>query len=384
MALTVRRISTEQHRSWIATRPSVSFLQLPEWGSVKAGWRPESIGWFDGSTLVGAGLVLHRPVPRVPGRTLAYLPEGPSIDWLRQELPGYRIEDWIEPMLRHCKQQGAFQVKMGPPVPVRRWEAETIKAAIAELDADPTSGPRHLTDIVADWHSVPGIHLTERLLASGWTQQPATGAGFGDVQPRFVFQVPLQGRSLDEIFAGFNQLWRRNIRKAQKAQVQVRRGTFDDLRGFHEIYVETAARDHFTPRALPYFERMWTALNADDPHRLTLWLAHHAGHLAAATLMVQVGNHAWYSYGASTTADREVRPSNALQWAMLQHAHASGCQVYDMRGIANTIDPADHLFGLVQFKVGTGGYAQELAGEFDMILRPTWAWAYRQVRSRRS
>ena len=381
MALTVRRIGAEQHRAWVATRDSVSFLQLPQWGQVKVGWRPESIGWFDGSTLVGTGLVLHRPVPRMPKRTLAYLPEGPCIDWLRQELPGYRIEDWIDPMLRHCRQQGAFMVKMGPPVPLRRWSAQTIKSGIADLGADSQGGPRKLTDMIADWHSPAGIGLSERLLAHGWLQQPTTGAGFGDVQPRFVFQVPLQGRTLDEVFAGFNQLWRRNVRKAEAAGVGVSQGSMEDLAGFHEVYVETATRDRFTPRALAYFQRMWSALN-DDAERLTLWLAHHDGHLAAATLMVQVGDHAWYSYGASTTADREVRPSNALQWAMLQHAHQAGCQVYDMRGIANTIDPDEHLFGLVQFKVGTGGYAQELAGEFDMVLRPMWAWAYRQAQGR--
>jgi len=381
MVLTVRRISQDQHLAWIDTRDFVSFLQLPQWGQVKAGWRPASIGWFDGSTLVGTGLVLYRPVPRMPRRSLAYLPEGPCIDWLNEELPGYRLRDWLEPLLRHCKRQGAFSVKMGPPVPVRRWQAETIKSGIAELAADPGNGPRRLTDIVADWHSVGGIHLVEMLLAHGWTQQPATGAGFGDVQPRFVFGVPLQGRSLDEVFAGFNQLWRRNVRKAQASGVQVRQGSAADLPAFHEVYIETAARDGFTPRALSYFERMWSALN-QDRSRLTLWLAEHSGHLAAATLMVQVGDHAWYSYGASTTADREVRPSNALQWAMLQHAHAAGCRVYDMRGIANTIDPDEHLFGLVQFKVGTGGYAQELAGEFDMTLRPAWAWAYRLARGR--
>ncbi|MFM8894197.1 MAG: lipid II:glycine glycyltransferase FemX [Actinomycetales bacterium] len=381
MALTVRRIGSEQHLAWIQTRESVSFLQLPQWGRVKQGWRPESLGWFDGSTLVGTALVLFRPVPRVPRRSLAYLPEGPCIDWLQQELPGYRLEDWLHPMLGYCRQQGAFSVKMGPPVPLRRWQAPTIKGAIADLEADPDRGPRRLTDVVADWHSPRGIHLVERLLAHGWTQEPATGAGFGDVQPRFVFQVPLAGRSADEIFAGFNQLWRRNVRKAEANGVQVRLGSADDLPAFHQVYVETAIRERFTPRSVGYFQRMWEALNEDQP-RLTLWLAEYQGHLAAATLMVQVQGHAWYSYGASTTADRDVRPSNALQWAMLQHAQRAGCQVYDLRGIANTIDPAEHLFGLVQFKVGTGGYAQELAGEFDMTLRPAWAWAFRLVKGR--
>ncbi len=128
---------------------------------------------------------------------------------------------------------------------------------------------------------------------------------------------------------------------------------------------------------------MWDALNARVPDRLRLYLAHHDGHLAAATLMVVVGTHAWYSYGASTTADRDVRPSNALQWRMIGDAHAAGCTVYDLRGIADTLDPANHLFGLVQFKVGTGGFAQEYAGEWDHVLRPVWARGFSAYQARR-
>lgn len=381
MTLTVRAITPDQHRAWIATRPSVSFLQLPEWGQVKAGWRSESLGWFRGSRLVGAGLVLHRPVPRLPQRSLAYLPEGPDIDWLGNEHPDLVLGDWLGPLTRHCRSRGAFQVKMGPPVALRRWDAATIKSALAAR-ADSAVGPDRLSAVPSDWTSTAGESLVRRLRELDWHQEAAAGAGFGDVQPRYVFQVPLADRSLDDVFAGFNQLWRRNIRKAEKAGVVITQGTREDLAAFHPVYVETAQRDHFTPRGQAYFERMWDALNSHGEH-LRLYLAHHDGHVAAATLMVVVGDHAWYSYGASTTADRDVRPSNALQWRMISDAHELGCRTYDLRGIADTLDPAHHLQGLIQFKVGTGGYAQEYAGEWDLVLRPLWARGFRAYQSRR-
>jgi vancomycin resistance protein VanK len=68
---------------------------------------------------------------------------------------------------------------------------------------------------------------------------------------------------------------------------------------------------------------------------------------------------------------------------MIGDAHALGCDVYDLRGIADTLDPANHLFGLVQFKVGTGGFAQEYAGEWDHVLRPAWARGFRAYQSRK-
>jgi lipid II:glycine glycyltransferase (peptidoglycan interpeptide bridge formation enzyme) len=375
VTLAVRTISADQHARWLRSRQSVSFLQLPSWANVKVGWRGESIGWFDGDRQVGAALILHRPVPKVRRRSLAYIPEGPVIDWVSSQ---FSVTEWLAPLLEHCKTMGAFQVKMGPPVASRRWDAETVKKALAEAESGAWNSPQSIDQVMADWHSTSAAHVIDALRAGGWRQEASAGAGFGDVQPRFVYCIPMADRSLDDLFAGFNQQWRRNIRKAEKSGVQVRVGTRSDLADFHRVYVETAERDKFTPRGQVYFERMWDALNSGDHryHELTLHLAEHDGHLAAATIMIRVGDRAWYSYGASTTADRDVRPSNALQWHMITRAHEAGCGVYDLRGISATLDPTNHLIGLVRFKVGSGGYAQEYVGEWDFALRPIWARAF--------
>lgn len=363
--LTVRAITPAQHAEWVLARPSVSFLQTPAWGAVKSGWEHQSIGWFDHSTIVGAALVLYRPIPKLKQRSLAYIPEGPDVNWLGAN----SVADWLDPLIEHVRRRGAFQLKIGPQVVTQSWNAATVKDAIA-------AGTRKLSDIPADYTDSFAIALTQSLRNAGWTQPEATGAGFGDVQPRYVFQVPLLDRSEEELFAGFNQLWRRNIRKAEKAGVTVELGSYDDLDAFHEVYVETAARDGFTPRGLAYFQRMWNVMNTEDPNRIRLYLAKYEGRVIAATTMVVVGTHAWYSYGASTTADRDVRGSNAIQWRMLRDAKELGCTVYDLRGISDTLDPEDHLFGLIQFKLGTGGQAVEYLGEWDYIIRKPWAKAF--------
>jgi lipid II:glycine glycyltransferase (peptidoglycan interpeptide bridge formation enzyme) len=183
---------------------------------------------------------------------------------------------------------------------------------------------------------------------------------------------------------GFNQLWRRNIKKSEKLGVTVRQGAADDLPAFHALYLETAERDHFTGRPLSYFQRMWEAMRAEDPDRIRLYLAEHEGDLVAATTMVRVGQHAWYSYGASSTAKRDVRGSNAVQWAMLRDALAAGAEVYDLRGITDTLDHDDPHVGLIQFKVGTGGQAVEYAGEWDMPVNPLLYKAFSVYMQRRS
>jgi lipid II:glycine glycyltransferase (peptidoglycan interpeptide bridge formation enzyme) len=356
VVLTVRTIPADRHVAFNASQPSVSFLQTPAWGQVKSEWRHESLGWFDAEDrLVGAGLVLYRQLPKVK-KYLAYLPEGPAIDWDAAD-----IGAWLTPLAEHVKAAGAFGVRIGAPVVVRRWGADTIKAAIADERIT------RLSEAIPDEVNHTATHLRDTLRELGW-HPPDEEAGFAAGQPRFVFQLPIAGRTPDELLAGMNQLWRRNIKKAAKLGVTVRQGGLEDLARFHPLYVETAERDHFTPRPLSYFQTMWTALRAEDPDRIRLYLAEHEGDLVAATTWVRVGQHTWYSYGASSTAKRDVRGSNAVQWQMIQDAVAARATVYDLRGITEGLEADDPHLGLIQFKVGTGGQAVEYLGEWDLPL----------------
>ncbi len=363
--LAVQEISADDHLRFLGTVRSASFLQTPAWGAVKAEWRHQSVGWFRGGELVGAALVLYRQLPRVK-RYLAYLPEGPVIDWAADDLAA-----WLAPLAAHVKREGAFGVRMGPPVVTRRWDAASVKAGVA----DPAV--RRLGDLPPTERTHTGARVVAQLRELGWRPQAVEG-GFAAGQPQHVFWIPLAGRSEDDVLAGMNQLWRRNIKKAAKAGVEVTSyagaEAGPELKAFHELYVHTAQRDHFTPRPLSYFQTMLDALGAEDPDRIRLHLARHEGDLVAATIGIRVGAHAWYSYGASSTDKREVRGSNAVQWHMIREAIAAGADVYDLRGITETLDADDPHVGLIQFKVGTGGEAVEYVGEWDLPLnRPLYA-----------
>ncbi|WP_322937477.1 lipid II:glycine glycyltransferase FemX [Nocardioides bizhenqiangii] len=376
----LRVVSADEHRDYLATLPTASFLQTPGWAKVKPEWRSEHLAWVDddGRT-VGAALVLYRQLPRL-NRFLAYLPEGPVIDWSSD-----RLGDWLDPLVRHLKGEGAFAVRIGPPVVTRRWTAAQIKGGIADADV------RRLGQIPPLERSAAGARVVSQLHELGWRHQAAEG-GFAAGQPQFVYQIPLvqadrTPHTEESLLKGMNQQWRRNIKKADKEGVEVSVGTGADLKAFHDLYVHTAERDHFTPRPLRYFEVMYDALNeegATEPvSEMKLWLARHHGDLVAATLSVRVGTHAWYSYGASSTEKRDVRGSNAVQWAMIRDALAAGATVYDLRGITDTLDADDSHVGLIQFKVGTGGEAVEYAGEWDLPINRVLYKAFQIYLARR-
>lgn len=375
MTIDVRPITTQQHLDFIAERGSASFLQTPAWAKVKPEWRGESLGWFDDGVLVGAGLVLYRQLPKLK-RYLAYLPEGPVLDWDRSD-----IEEQLDALVAYARKAKAFAVRIGPAFKHRAWGPATIKQAIADDDVT------RLSQVEADETSLAGTRWLRHLQHLGW-RPVSNDEGFSAGQPKFNFQLPLRHadgtqKSEEELLGGMNQLWRRNIKKATKMGVEVRQGTREDLARFHEIYLETAERDGFTGRALAYFETMWDALNAEDPDRMRVYLAEHEGDLVAATTMVVVGEHSWYSYGASTTAKREVRGSNAVQWQMIRDAAAAGCAVYDLRGITEGVGADDPEIGLIQFKVGTGGEAVSYLGEWDRPVNRLLYLAFDQYMKRR-
>ncbi|WP_432559462.1 lipid II:glycine glycyltransferase FemX [Granulicoccus sp. GXG6511] len=362
MTISVRIIPAARHLDFIRSQPSASFLQTPAWGQVKSEWESESLGWFDADNqMIGAGLVLYRQVPKLK-RFLAYLPEGPVADWSKVDAATF-----LPPLVEHVKNHGAFGVRIGPSLLARAWDADTIKSAIAD------DAVRTLSEVEPDETNQIATRLHNALRSGGWLPPKPESEGFAAGQPRFNFWLPLthpdgRAKTADEVQKGMNQLWRRNIKKAAKSGVVVRQGTRGNLADFHRVYLETAERDNFTPRPLEYFETMWDALRAEDPDRIRLYLAEHEGDLVAATTWVRVGEHVWYSYGASTSAKREVRGSNAIQWQMISDAIDAGATVYDLRGITESVASDDPHLGLIQFKVGTGGRAVEYPGEWDLPI----------------
>ena len=187
----VRTISAAEHLAWVQAQPAVSFLQTPAWGRDKPDWRTVSFGWFEGETLRAAALVLYRKVPKV-AKFLAYLPEGPALDW-----GDARIVEYLAALRAHLSAQGAFAIRLGPTVVVNRWGAETIKAAVA----DPAV--TRLAEVTPDVSEPLGPQVVGTLERLGFRSQAATDGGFATGQPQFVFQVPLAGRTEADLLAVF-------------------------------------------------------------------------------------------------------------------------------------------------------------------------------------
>lgn len=329
-----------QFNRFVADFESGDLLQSYEWGDLKArsGWKPLRLIAEENGRIVAAASLLKRSLPRV-GKSIVYASRGPVLDTRNAEL----VRAFTEGMKRVARANGAILLKIDPPVPIEDTESEA------------------------------------NLRAVGF--QPIAAGGFGGTQPRCVMQLDLN-RSLDEVMASFHQKWRYNIRLAEKRGVEVNPDCGrEELSAFYTLLQETCARDGFLVRGQRYFEDMWTLLH--PPGYLKLALAYYEGQPVAGALCFLFGDKAWYTYGASSNAHRNVMPNHLVQWRMIQWAKASGCKWYDLRGVSPKKGEGDaHLEGLNRFKEGFSPRFVEYIGEYDLVLSPSWYWVWNVARPR--
>ncbi len=332
-----------------------SFMQLASWADVKLGWTSELLAWRDGNDrVVGSTLVLLRRVPGL-SRWFAYLPEGPDIDWADP-----RLDRWLDPLMDYLERKDVFAVRIGPPPLLRSWRASTLKEA---------AGPgARIDDVLPDLVEPIGSVVADRLLALGWSRCSGGGSG-GDAQPRFRFHVPLEGLDAERLWNKLSKEWQRNVRKARRSDVEVRLGTEEDLPTFYNLLRQTERRNGFElGRSLAYYQRQYRALNSERPGSMRVYLSSCGGEVLAAHTMNVIARRVWYQTGSSADHRRDVRPSHILQWTMMIDALEVGAERYDMRGVSSCLDPDERAFGLLRWKLGTGGELVETVGEWERAM----------------
>jgi lipid II:glycine glycyltransferase (peptidoglycan interpeptide bridge formation enzyme) len=163
---------------------------------------------------------------------------------------------------------------------------------------------------------------------------------------------------------------RYNIGLAHRKGVTVKSMGLDGIHIWYELYKETAARNHILLNDLKYFQAVLSA-RADDTHSpadVNLLVAEKDGKPLAAMFLVITQNRGSYLYGASSSTERNLMATYALQWEAICRSKEAGCTEYDMFGISPSPDPQHPLYGLYKFKSGFGGDIYHSLGCWDYPL----------------
>ena len=337
MSKLVAHIDTIAQPDWdafVEQAPSGHLLQTWGWGEFKAqlGWQPIRVAVEqDGRVSAAAQLLLKRS----PLASMVYVPKGPVLARSRADVS----QKLMETLHQVARQHRVITTKVEPDWP------ETPKAL--------------------DW-----------LTRMGFRPSAQT------VQPRRTIIVDIRPDE-ETILQSMKSKTRYNIRLAGRKGVVVRSGDERDVSAFHRLMAITGDRDGFGTHSEEYFTTVWRLFAPRG--RANLLVAEYDGQLLAGLMAFALGAKAWYMYGASSNAHRNLMPTYLLQWEAIKWARAKGCRTYDLFGIPDldesTLEAAigdqevlgkntPQLWGVYRNKRGYGGSHMRYVGAFDYVYRP--------------
>jgi len=163
---------------------------------------------------------------------------------------------------------------------------------------------------------------------------------------------------------------RYNIGLASRKGVTVRCIGLDQLDVWYKLYEDTARRNGIHLNDIKYFSAMLTtqARQSTSPAEVMLLVAERDNQPLAAMFLVISDKRASYLYGASSSENRNLMGTYALQWEAISIAKSRGCTEYDMFGVAPNPSPSHPLYGLYKFKTGFGGHLYHSIGCWDYPL----------------
>ena len=316
----------EEYKKFLESNPRCNFQQSLEWGNVKTSWKKEVILSEDeNGNIRGSLCVWIRKIP-IFGNIM-YSARGPVCDIYNEAI----IEDLVEGAKKLAQKYNAFVLRIEPDILKSDEEFRRIA----------TKFGFKIKDDSKDFKD--------------------------EIQPRFVFQLNLKGKTEEQIFAEFHQKTRYNIRLATKKGVEIREGNREDLKEFHKIMIETGDRDNFIIRPLEYFEKMYDEM---APNHMKVLMAYYENKPIAGIIPIMYGNKTWYLYGASSNSHRNLMPNYLLQWTMIQEAIKNKCDMYDFRGVSGVVDESHPQYGLYRFKKGFNADFTEFIGEVYLPFKP--------------
>ena len=231
--------------------------------------------------------------------------------------------------------------------------------------------------------------VAARLVARGYD------SGAVPVAPVCTLVLDLEA-DLDSLFAGMSASQRRNLRKAKKWGVQVRRAGEADLATFHALQRATAERQGYRPLTLDYLEAQWRALRPLGAIEIFLATTPEAPERpVAGTLVTAYAGTVTDKIPGWTGEASAHKPNIACIWEAIAWAKAEGFSRFDFGGLDCNVAAAV-LAGEREtethgernpaaFKLRFGGNVLMLPEAyqrtFNPVLRPAVRFAWRRLQT---
>lgn len=322
----------EKYNEFVRGREHTSALQDLNWAKVKTDWMHEAVYIEKNGNITATMSILIRKFAK--GVCMMYAPRGPvcDIDDIAT------IKELIEEVKPLAKKYNAFVLKFDPEVPEEKKIEELFKR-------------------------------------NGFKVKNKDNKMASLIQPIYNMILRIGDKTEEQVFKGYSEKTRYNIRVAEKKGVTVRWSRDEkDMEAFYNLSEITATRDKISLRSLDYYMKM---LEAFDENHLRIYIAEHEGEALSAAIALNYGGKLFYIYGASSNEKRNLMPNYLMQQTMIKWAIETGCIEYDFGGVF-ILDKSN---GLYRFKEGFCRQegVTKFIGEIDFVYNKLMYFAYEKL-----
>ena len=390
-----REISEEKYRKFWENHPLKSFLSSPEIGKLREsnGWDVYFVGVEKDKKLVAATmLVSHK---RHFGKYEFYAPRGILVDFYDKDLVHYFVLE----IKKFIKSHHGYIFRMDPYL---IYKERDIDGNVVEGGVDNSSVVLDLEHLGFKKVSIPNMEQV------GW-----------------MFSLPLEGKSEEDILKEMKSGTRNKIRKTEKFGITVNELGYDELDRFQNIMVETGERKNFAVRDVSYFKKMYELFHdkGEVKYYVTeLDLVKYEEKLKSdrkkSVEKLESLSAAKYNEGQKKNLENEIASFDKrikeaedirnekktdvitlsgsmfmiiqpeiiylssgnyeeflkfdsqylIQWKMIQYGIKHGFKKHNFYGIPANINTHPKDYGIYEFKRGFNGIVEELIGEFELPI----------------
>ncbi|MEZ5106291.1 MAG: peptidoglycan bridge formation glycyltransferase FemA/FemB family protein [Draconibacterium sp.] len=187
----------------------------------------------------------------------------------------------------------------------------------------------------------------------------------GDILPKNTFFLDLT-LSEQELLNNMRYNTRYNIKRSIAKGIRVKEYGIEHILDWYNLYLDTAIRHDMPLQNEQYF---FSILQNQDNNKkgvnVKMLMAEFDGKYLASMFLVLSKVRGTYLYGASSSYNKNMTASYALQWESIKIAKSWGCSEYDMFGSAPNLNKTHPLHGVHVYKKGFGGNLFHRMGCWD-------------------
>lgn len=390
-------ISKEEYRKFWENHPLKSFLSAPEIGDLRKshGWDVYYVAVKDEENIIAASLLLGHK--RHFGKYEFYAPRGILADFLNEEV----LKFFLDEISQFVKSHSGYKFRMDPYLIYKE----------RDLNGDVVEGGVDHSSVVSFLERYGFIRVKEEDMEQvGW-----------------MFSLPLEGKSKEEILKEMKPSTRNTIRKTEKIGITVKELGYDELDRFQNIMVETGERKNFSVRDLEYYQKMYQLFHDRGEVKyyvteldLDSYILGLEKSLSEVEEKLASLSDAKYNDGQKKNLNNEIASFHKrieeakeiiknknthvitlsgsmfmliqpeiiylssgnyieymkfnsqylLQWMMIEYGIEHGFKKHNFYGIPAHINAHPKDYGIYEFKRGFNGQVEELIGEYELPI--TW------------